>query len=41
MRILGDSYKTIGAALEIPTGTVGSRFNRAKDEVRSCVEEKA
>ena len=38
MRILGDSYKAIAETLAIPMGTVGSRFNRIKDDVRSCVE---
>lgn len=41
MRILGDSYNAIATALDIPSGTVGSRFSRVKDEVKSCVEEKS
>ena len=38
MRVLGDSYKAIAAALNVPMGTVGSRFNRVKDEIKTCVE---
>ncbi len=41
MRILGESYKSISKKLDIPTGTVGSRFNRVKDEVKNCVAEKS
>lgn len=37
MRILGKSYKSIGSVLGIDTGTVGSRFNRIKDEMRNCI----
>ena len=38
MRILGDSYKSIAESLKIEMGTVGSKFNRAKDEIRNCIE---
>ena len=38
MRVLGDSYKLIASTLGLNIGTVGSKFNRIKEEMRNCVE---
>lgn len=38
LRVLGESYKSIAATLSIPMGTVGSRFSRVKDELKTCIE---
>lgn len=38
MKVLGESYKAIASKLDINIGTVGSKFNRIKEEMKNCVE---
>jgi RNA polymerase sigma-70 factor (ECF subfamily) len=37
-RLLGKAYDEIATELEIPLGTAHSRFSKAKDQLRRCVE---
>ena len=38
LRVTGHSYKQISAALSIAIGTVGSKYNRICEQLKTCVE---